>query len=91
MFERLRHLIIEDTDLVQLKVGYGGFSWLNWLCLRHCYKLRDLQWENPPSGNPGIEVIDCSSSTATFANEMRRRYEPKIVFVHSSWVDGELK
>ncbi|XP_042006051.1 putative late blight resistance protein homolog R1A-10 [Salvia splendens] len=44
-FQRLRSLVIEDTDLVEWKVGSGCFSRLRHISIKHCYNLEEFQWD----------------------------------------------
>ncbi|XP_047954090.1 putative late blight resistance protein homolog R1B-8 [Salvia hispanica] len=43
-FLKLETLIIEDTDLVELRAQDGSLPWLKHLSLRYCYKLKHLDW-----------------------------------------------
>ncbi|KAH6806691.1 hypothetical protein C2S51_031522 [Perilla frutescens var. frutescens] len=86
-------LVIEDTDLVEWKIGSGSFIWLQHLSIKHCYKLERIEGEFEVFLE-NIEVND-SPSAATCAEQirngrMRKRNilpEPDVD-VHSSWVDG---
>ena len=41
-FHQLQFLLIEDSDLVQLKPRYLSFTSLSYLSMKHCYKLKEI-------------------------------------------------
>ncbi|XP_047954088.1 putative late blight resistance protein homolog R1A-10 [Salvia hispanica] len=74
-FLKLQNLVIEDTDLVELR----SLPWLKLLSLRHCYKLKHLDWL---SGNtretPVIELVDCNPLVYASAEEKLSEYRFEI-------------
>ncbi|XP_042012657.1 putative late blight resistance protein homolog R1A-10 [Salvia splendens] len=68
-FLNLKKLVIEDTDLVRWRVQHGSLPRLHLLSIRHCYKLRKLDWKRDPSTvtTPVIELVDCNLSAVTSA------------------------
>ena len=61
-FLKLEKLVIEDTDLVRWRAQYGSLPRLYLLSIRHCYKLKQLDWTRHPSmvTRPTIELVDCN-------------------------------
>ncbi|XP_047954086.1 putative late blight resistance protein homolog R1A-4 [Salvia hispanica] len=63
-FLKLEILVIEDTDLVQWRAQHGSLPRLKLLSIRHCYKLRHLDWMRDSSmvtqRKATIELIDCN-------------------------------
>ncbi|XP_042017052.1 putative late blight resistance protein homolog R1A-4 isoform X1 [Salvia splendens] len=54
-------LVIEDTDLVELRAQKGRRPWIKLLSLRYCYKLKHLDWLSSYSREtPVIEIVDCN-------------------------------
>lgn len=45
MFRFLHSLVIEDTDLVEWKIGSESLTSLKSLSLKHCYSLEKIKWE----------------------------------------------
>lgn len=93
-FVSLLLLVIEDTDLIEWKIGCGSFQWLERLSIRHCYKLERIEGEFDVLEN--IEVDDCGplgeSCVEQIRNDrMKKRNilpEPDVE-VHSSWNDND--
>ncbi|KAH6756724.1 hypothetical protein C2S53_000814 [Perilla frutescens var. hirtella] len=60
-FVKLQYLLIEDSDDLEiLKVGHESFKKLEYLSLKHCYKLEELCWESAELSVSNIELVDCS-------------------------------
>ncbi|XP_047954094.1 putative late blight resistance protein homolog R1A-4 [Salvia hispanica] len=60
-FLKLETLVIEDSDLVQLRAQHGSLPRLKLLSIRHCYKLKHLDWMRDSSMvRPTIELVDCN-------------------------------
>ncbi|XP_047953188.1 uncharacterized protein LOC125199032 [Salvia hispanica] len=60
-FLKLVDLVIEDTDLVELRAQHGSLPWLKLVSLRYCYKLKHLDWLCGNSEEtPVIELVDCN-------------------------------
>ena len=68
-FGSLKFLLMEESDLVQWKPGYGSFAKLTYLSMKHCYKLKAI-------GRPAfldqrgctveIELEDCNPLALTW-------------------------
>ncbi|KAI3464144.1 hypothetical protein Pfo_031294 [Paulownia fortunei] len=89
-FLQLESLLIEDTDLVHWTVEYGSFPSLDFLRIKHCYKLEEIPMELL-SSSIRIHVVDCNPLAVTCAKEMQEPTEDSRIHVHSSWDDGNLK
>ncbi|XP_047953849.1 putative inactive disease susceptibility protein LOV1 [Salvia hispanica] len=72
-FLKLETLVIEDTDLVRLRPQRGSLPMLELLSIRHCYKLRQVDWTCDPSKvtKPTIELVECSPSVVAFSEQLR--------------------
>ncbi|KAL8537517.1 hypothetical protein ACS0TY_012589 [Phlomoides rotata] len=92
-FKDLRFLVIEDSDLVRLKVGDGAFQWLRLLYIRHCYKLEKIQLNLKCIFFQRIELVDCKPSfVEKFKMDILKddHFDP-VFDVHSSWDDTKLR
>ncbi|XP_047978803.1 putative late blight resistance protein homolog R1A-4 [Salvia hispanica] len=59
-FLKLETLIVDDADLVRWRAQNGSLPRLQLLSLRHCYKLKHLDWMLDSSMvTPIIEIVDC--------------------------------
>ncbi|XP_047964429.1 uncharacterized protein LOC125208929 isoform X2 [Salvia hispanica] len=72
-FRELQFLLIEDSDLVQLKPSLG-FTSLNYLSVKHCYKLKEIC--RPASlytdfNTVEIELEDCNPLALTCVSQLR--------------------
>ncbi|XP_047955127.1 putative late blight resistance protein homolog R1B-12 isoform X2 [Salvia hispanica] len=72
-FRSLKFLLIEDSDLVQLKLS-GSSNNLNYLSMKHCYKLKEIH--NPASlylyvCDVEIELEDCNPLALTCVSQLR--------------------
>lgn len=85
-FAKLEYLLIEDCDLERLEMGGESFDDLQYLCIKHCYKLKELCWGSDLS-IANIEVVDCNPLVEKqMKKAMLRRNELVHNFsVHSSW------
>ncbi|XP_047978718.1 putative late blight resistance protein homolog R1A-10 [Salvia hispanica] len=88
-FQRLRSLVIEDTDLVEWKVGSGCFSRLRHISIKHCYNLEEFHWDYDYYFKD-VEVFDSNPLAEAFFNQIKDRKERRFLRVgfHSSWEDG---
>ncbi|XP_042013963.1 putative late blight resistance protein homolog R1B-17 [Salvia splendens] len=61
-FLKLKTLVIDDNDLVRWIAQQGSLPRLELLSIRHCYKLRQLDWTRDPSvvTTPTIELVECN-------------------------------
>ncbi|KAH6781485.1 hypothetical protein C2S51_006778 [Perilla frutescens var. frutescens] len=93
-FPKLDFLLIEDSDLVQWKVGNGGFPFVGRLCIKHCYQLEEFELEFCEF-LAFIEVVDCNPAILTCLKLIEeaalRRYMVIKVDVHSSWDEEKRK
>ncbi|XP_047956584.1 probable disease resistance protein RF9 isoform X1 [Salvia hispanica] len=88
-FFNLQTLIIEDTDLVELRAQDGSLPWLKLLSLRHCYKLKHLDWLCGNSvETPVIELVDCNPLVYASAEEKLSEYHFDIRS-HRSYCDDK--
>ncbi|XP_047955656.1 putative late blight resistance protein homolog R1A-10 isoform X1 [Salvia hispanica] len=73
-FKKLETLVIEDTDLVQWKALHGSLPMLRLLSIRHCYKLKQLDWMRDPSmaTMTTIELVECSPLVAGSAWQLQK-------------------
>ncbi|XP_042015760.1 putative late blight resistance protein homolog R1B-12 [Salvia splendens] len=83
-FLKLKTLIIEDTDLVRLRLQHGSLPSLDLLSIRHCYKLQQVDWTCDPSmvTKPTIELVECSPSVVAFSEKLRPHFKVRC---HSSF------
>ncbi|XP_047956581.1 putative late blight resistance protein homolog R1A-10 [Salvia hispanica] len=78
-FLKLEDLVIEDTDLVELRAQDGSLPRLKLLSLRYCYKLKHLDWLCGNSQKtPVIELVDCNPLVYAFAEEKLSKYQFEI-------------
>ncbi|XP_042011885.1 putative late blight resistance protein homolog R1A-10 isoform X2 [Salvia splendens] len=73
-FRSLQFLLIEESDLVQWKPGYGSFSRLKYLSMKHCYKLKKIHGSpflNQHGRTIEIELEDCNPLALTWAVQLR--------------------
>ncbi|XP_057789273.1 putative late blight resistance protein homolog R1A-10 [Salvia miltiorrhiza] len=85
-FLRLEFLLIEDSDLVQWKLRDGSFPVLEYLSLKHCYKLKEIH--SPSKVWSGvIELECCNPVVVTWAKQLRRNAETFIDVTASSSFD----
>ncbi|KAH6788478.1 hypothetical protein C2S51_003484 [Perilla frutescens var. frutescens] len=79
-FLRLRSLVIEDTDLVQLIVECGSLRLIEFVTIKHCYKLKKLNWEadNYPMD---IKVVACIGLAEEEIYRIKRRKPSISVFI----------
>lgn len=68
-FRKLKHLIIEDTDLVWWKTTTFSLGELRHLSIKHCYNLEELP--HFMGHVEMIEVVDCNPFTVKWAKQMR--------------------
>ncbi|XP_042014282.1 putative late blight resistance protein homolog R1A-10 [Salvia splendens] len=75
-FLKLNALVIEDSDLVRWIAQHGSLPMLSLLSIRHCYKLRQLDWTRDPSmvATATIELVECNplvvASTKQFSESL---------------------
>ncbi|XP_042017007.1 putative late blight resistance protein homolog R1A-10 isoform X1 [Salvia splendens] len=83
-FLTLNTLVIEDTDLMQLRPQHGSLPKLELLSIRHCYKLQQVDWTCDPSmvTKPTIELVECSPSVVAFSEKLRPHFKVRC---HSSF------
>ncbi|XP_047942740.1 putative late blight resistance protein homolog R1C-3 [Salvia hispanica] len=73
-FRFLKFLLIEDSDLVQLKPRPGSFPKLDYLSLKHCYKLKEIRRPSSLYTNEctvEIELEDCNPLALTCVSQLR--------------------
>ncbi|XP_042011891.1 probable disease resistance RPP8-like protein 2 isoform X2 [Salvia splendens] len=64
-FGSLKFLLMEESDLVQWKPGYGSFARLSYLSMKHCYKLKEI-------GMPAfLDQRGCNPLALTWADQLR--------------------
>ncbi|XP_047956953.1 putative late blight resistance protein homolog R1A-10 isoform X1 [Salvia hispanica] len=84
-FLKLETLVIADTDLVRLRPQHGSLPMLDLLSIRHCYKLKQLEWTRDPSMiKTTIELVECNPLVVASAKQLR----PESLFTvrcHSSF------
>ncbi|XP_012854045.1 PREDICTED: putative late blight resistance protein homolog R1A-10 [Erythranthe guttata] len=90
-FAKLKFLSIEDTDLVQWTVERGSLPLLQFLSIKHCYKLKEIP-RVILSTLRKIELVDCSSLVVRCAKGiteelLEKRYDLLEINVLSSWDD----
>lgn len=85
--------MIEDTDLVEWKIGCGSFQWLEHLSIKHCYNLERIEGEFEVFLE-NIEVEDCPLSETCVEQIRKDRIRKRDILpepdvnIHSSWNDG---
>ena len=85
-FLKLMKLVIEDTDLVELKAQQGSLPWLKLVSLRYCYKLKHLDRLCCNTGvTPVIELVDCNPLVYAFVEKFSESYNV-IVRSHRSYL-----
>ena len=94
-FWSLHTLVLEDTDLVEWKVGSESLKSLKSLSLKHCYRLVNIQWENVTVPDrihwackeslKKIEIVDCNPLGAEEMNKALPSWKKDALDVHSSW------
>ncbi|XP_042014149.1 putative late blight resistance protein homolog R1A-10 [Salvia splendens] len=86
-FLNLVTLIIEDTDLVELRAQHGSLQKLEMLSIQHCYKFKQLDWTRDPSTATmlTIELVDCSPSV--ISSPMQLHGAGFKVHLHTSYLD----
>ncbi|XP_057808870.1 putative late blight resistance protein homolog R1A-10 [Salvia miltiorrhiza] len=91
-FPRLRFLVMEDSDLVEWKVGSGCFSRLRHLSIKHCYNLEEFRWDFDYYFKE-VQVVDSNPLAQAFFNQIKDRRGRRFLDVsfHSSWDDGKLR
>ncbi|KAL7115436.1 hypothetical protein ACP275_04G184100 [Erythranthe tilingii] len=92
-FRQLEMLMIEDTDLVHWTVeDYQCLDKLEWLGIRHCYKLDEI----PHAFGEelcNIEIVDCNHHALASAKQLKKdldgkyncRRLPLNLTIHSTW------
>ena len=90
-FDSLRFLLIEESDLVQWKPGYGSFAKLAYLSMKHCYKLKEIG--KPASLTHGthrtsttmvIELEDCNPLALASVSQLQPDYYGDLLHVTAS-------
>ncbi|KAL2253894.1 putative late blight resistance protein homolog R1B-16 [Sesamum indicum] len=102
-FRGLRYLLLEDVDLEKWDADCFSFQMLQYLSIRHCYKLKKIpleigktiQFRGPPTLK-GIELVDCGESVVASAKQIvdeQVKLGNKLlqVYVKSSADDRKLK
>lgn len=84
-FEKLKFLLIEDTDLEQWEIKLPVFRQLECLSFKYCYKLQKLPTYLPISSFRKMEIVDCSPLTVSWAEKMRKDLRPFPFEAHLSW------
>ncbi|XP_047956645.1 putative late blight resistance protein homolog R1A-10 [Salvia hispanica] len=78
-FSKLEGLVIEDSDLVELRAQDGSLCWLKLISLRYCYKLKHLDWLcGCYWETPVIELVDCNPLVYASAEEKLSEYHFEI-------------
>ncbi|XP_057786908.1 putative late blight resistance protein homolog R1B-17 [Salvia miltiorrhiza] len=100
-FWSLQSLVIEDSDLVEWKVGSESMKSLKRLSLKHCYNLENIEWEYGRSPDRihwackdslrKIEMVDCNPLGAEEMNKALPRWKKDALAVHCSWDDTKRK
>ncbi|KAH6788348.1 hypothetical protein C2S51_003354 [Perilla frutescens var. frutescens] len=79
-------LTIEDTDLVEWTAEYESFSYLLYLTLKNCYKLREIPFFQ---GVSNIKLVDCNPLAETCAKQKHPGAhwisDTEIVAANYSW------
>ncbi|KAL1542541.1 putative late blight resistance protein R1B-12 [Salvia divinorum] len=76
-FLSLEFLLIEESDLVQWKPGYGSFTELSYLSMKHCYKLEEIHRPESLCSSSilgktiEIEVVDCHPLALSCATQLQ--------------------
>ncbi|KAI3464106.1 hypothetical protein Pfo_020769 [Paulownia fortunei] len=70
-FLQLKFLLLEDTDLVQWRAGYGCFPLLQRLIIRHCYKLKGIPMQIGRETLKIIELVDVNPSAVASAKHLQ--------------------
>lgn len=88
-FPNLGFLLIEDIDVAHWTVGSRSFPVLQFLSLKHCYKLKEIP-ETLGKSLVKIEVVDCSRVAVSCAKQIKEdQFRRGKVFlevnVQSSW------
>ncbi|KAL1542534.1 putative late blight resistance protein R1A-10 [Salvia divinorum] len=87
-FLRLEYLLIEDSDLMQWKPGFGSFPKLTYLSMKHCYKLKEIH--GPASLYKALdntilfELEDCSPLALTCASQLQPHRGIRLEVIASS-------
>lgn len=91
-FERLRYLLIQDTDLERWEIKRPRINRLGFLSIRHCYNLEQLPHSLPPI----VEMVDCNPMIMSWAKETNQKllknsnnWGTTRFDVRSSW-DGKI-
>lgn len=86
-FVNLEYLLIEDCDLEKLEVGDESFKDLQYLCIKHCYKLKEIKVESKLAIS-NIEVVDCNPLAEKQIKKVMLRCNRLIhnFSVYSSWM-----
>ena len=71
-FPCLKFLLIEESDLVQWESKKGVLSRLEYLSLKHCYKLENISTQSLVLKRiEEIELEDCNSLVLTWARQLK--------------------
>ncbi|XP_047955302.1 putative late blight resistance protein homolog R1B-12 isoform X2 [Salvia hispanica] len=74
-FPSLRFLLIEESDLVQMRSRYGSFPELRHISMNHCYKFKNIRIPHLfDHGTLEIEFEDCNPLALTWAMEVQIGY-----------------
>lgn len=84
-FEKLKCLLVEDTNLEQWKVNSEIAMKLQRLYIKHCYKQRELPLGMRISNLVKMEIEDCSSSTVAWAQQVKLIVDRCELSAHRSW------
>ncbi|XP_042003677.1 putative late blight resistance protein homolog R1A-3 [Salvia splendens] len=91
-FPALEYLLMEDCDLEHWKVESGSFERLEHPSIKHCYNLRELDWECDDNISM-IEVDNCDLMVEKQIKEANwgRGMLALDFTMHCSWNDGKHK
>ncbi|GFP79880.1 putative late blight resistance protein homolog r1a-6 [Phtheirospermum japonicum] len=81
-FQRLRFLLIEDSDLENWRAPFSSFQDIRRLIIRHCYKLQDIPLMFRARAK--IEVVDCNPLAVTVKEPVRVR----AIIPYYSWIEN---
>ncbi|XP_057774788.1 putative late blight resistance protein homolog R1A-10 [Salvia miltiorrhiza] len=86
-FVKLEYLLIEDCDLEKLEIGDESFDDLQYMCMKHCYKLKEIRVESELAIS-NIEIVDCNTLAEKQIKKAMLRCNRLIhnFSVHSSWM-----
>ncbi|XP_047964320.1 putative late blight resistance protein homolog R1C-3 isoform X2 [Salvia hispanica] len=88
-FWELKFLLIEESDLVQWNPRLGSFPKLDYLSLKHCYKLKEVSGPTSIYAELGFEIVaieleDCNPLALTCATQLQPARTNKLTVIGSS-------